>query len=254
MGRLKLPDTNRIIEEAINNIINKYNVRNLRELLENKNFSDVINELEEEAFRRYSYYEKKAVEEYFKEKSFLGKALTTDLLNEIIDNSIITSIANERRSRAGKTVERILIKLLNTLNITCEEANIKYQGYKPDIIIPNNKAFGNKKKPDLKKVFVLAVKRTLRERWSEDIHIFNFPNSAFVLIKPDPEFTPQKAKEMVIRGMKRMYVPDNLYNSYKNALNDIMREHNVMFKPLSQLPNDLKDFLRQTSTKTLFLF
>jgi hypothetical protein len=252
MDKLNIPEIDKIIEEAENNLIKKYNSRDLRDLLMKRGFSDTVNELEEEAFRIYRDLEKRAVVEYFRSRGFLGKTLTDELISEIIDDSIVVSIANERRARAGRTIERILVRALRALGVICEEATIKFKGYKPDIIVPNNSAFGSEENPNLNRVFVLAVKRTLRERWSEDIRIFNFPNSAFVFIKPDPDFTPQKAIDMASGGMKRMYIPDSLYSSYRDELSDIMNQYNVVIKPLSQLPEDLRVFQKQIGIKTLF--
>jgi hypothetical protein len=254
VDKLSIPEIDKIIEEAESSIAKKYNVKSLRDVIAKIGFSNAVNELEEEAFRIYRDYEKKAVEEYFGSRGFLGKPLTFELISEIIDDSIIISIANARRSRAGRTVERILIEALKALEVPCEEATIEYQGYKPDIVVPSNKAFGSKEKPNIDKVFVLAVKRTLRERWSEDIRVFNFPNSAFVFIKPDPDFTPQKAIEMALGGMKRVYVPDSLYSMYEKELDNIMKQYNVVFKPLSQLPEDLCNFLKRVGIRTLFTF
>jgi hypothetical protein len=245
MAKLKIPKVDEIIEVALNNVTRKYGTEDLRELLTRRNFSDVVNELEEEAEKIYRDSEKKAVEEYLKDKGLIGETLAFPVISRIIDNSLIVSIANTRRARAGRTVEEILIRALSALGVRCEGANIKYKGYAPDIIIPSNAAFGSEKHPNLNKVFVLAVKRTLRERWSEDIRIFRFPNSAFILIKPDPDFTPQKAKDMAKGGVRRAYIPDGPYNIYKNDLSELEEQHNVLFKPLSQLPNDLLTFQRQ---------
>jgi hypothetical protein len=244
MTKLSIPEVNEIITEAILNITKRYGVSNLRELLMMKNFSDTINELEEEANKVYKKYERKAIMKYLKQRQLLNKDVMT-VIDAIINNSLLTSIANTRRARAGVATERILILLLRSSGVKCEEASIEYEGYKPDIIIPSNSAFGDYSKPNLDKIFVLAVKRTLRERWSEDIRIFRFPNSAFILIKPDPDFTPQKAEDMVKSGMKRIYIPDSLYNMYKDYLNILKRRYEVVFKPLSDLTKDLLEFQRK---------
>jgi hypothetical protein len=244
MAKLSIPEVNEIITEAILNITKRYGVSNLRELLMMKNFSDTINELEEEANKVYKKYERKAIMKYLKQRQLLNKDVIT-VIDAIINNSLLTSIANTRRARAGVTTERILILLLRSSGVECEEASIEYEGYKPDIIIPSNSVFGDYSKPNLDKIFVLAVKRTLRERWSEDIRIFRFPNSAFILIKPDPDFTPQKAEDMAKSGMKRIYIPDSLYNMYKDYLNILKRRYEVVFKPLSDLTKDLLEFQRK---------
>jgi hypothetical protein len=242
MPKLELPEVEKIVEEAINNVLKKHQKKEFKELLTSENFSYIVNEIEEEAEKIYKNYEKKAVEKYIERRGLLFKDIFT-VIQTIINNSLITSIANIRRSRAGSTVQTILVKALKALNIECEIARFKYKGYRPDIVIPCNDAF---RKGNIGGVFVLAVKRTLRERWAEDIDVFKFPNSAFVLIKPDPDFTIEKAKNMVERGMRRVYIPDMLYSRLKNALE---KEYGTKFKPLSELPRDLKEFLNQAFNK-----
>lgn len=238
LPKLRIPKVDKIIDEAIDKVVKKYKKESLEKLIKPENFSDIINEIEEEAEEIYKSYEKMAVEGYLKSKNLISKGII-DAINAIIDNSLITSIANTRRARAGSSSQIILSKVLGALGIKCEVAKFKYKGYRPDIVIPSNKAF----KEGVNRVFVLAVKRTLRERWAEDIDIFKFPNSAFVLIKPDPDFTPDKAEDMAERGMKRVYLPDELYDKLKDHLNYLKEKYNVVFKPLFQLPKDLTTFL-----------
>jgi hypothetical protein len=57
---------------------------------------------------------------------------------------------------------------------------------------------------------------------------------------------------MAVGGMKRVYVPDKLYSIYEKELGNIMKQYNVVFKPLSQLPEDLRNFLKHVGIKTLF--
>jgi hypothetical protein len=240
--KLRLPNVENIIDEAIINMLKKYLKNNLKELLMSENFSNLIDEIEREAEKIYRNYEIKAIEEYLKSKSFLTKEVTT-AIRAIVDNSLITSIANTRRARAGSSVQTILVKILRELGIRCEIAKFEFAGYRPDIVVPSNEAF----RENHKRVFVIAIKRTLRERWAEDIGVFKFPNSAFVLIKPDIDFTPDKAEDMARRGMKKIYIPDILYDRFKNELRKLESKYNVAFRSLSLLPNDLIDFLSRTS-------
>ena len=235
---LKVPKVNGIIEEAFKKVLAKYGKRSFKELIETQSFSKVINEIEEEANNLYKYYEKEAIRNYIRAKGLEGREATEALL-KAIDNSLVTSIANIRRARAGLTSEKILINALRELGIPCQRSNIKRGGYKPDISIPNDQCIN----VDANMGFVLAVKRTLRERWGEDVPIFNnFPNSAFILIKPDPDFTIERAKDMVERGMKLIYIPDELYEKYKVELKSMFKDY---FKKLSELPKDLENFLKQ---------
>jgi len=241
LTKLKLPEVGRIIDEAIDRVVKKHQ-KNFREFIMSENFSNVINEIEEEAEEIYKNYEKEAVRDYLERKGLVSKDVI-DAIHAIMDNSLITSISNVRKARAGLSSQIILIRVLRALGVKCDVARFEYEGYRPDIVVPSNEAF----RGGINRVFVLAIKRTLRERWAEDIDVFKFPNSAFVLIKPDPDFTLDRAEDMAKRGMKRIYIPDRLYDRFKNSLNNLEKRYNAIFKPLSQLPKDLIVFQNQTS-------
>jgi len=226
-----IPETRKIVEEAIEIIERRYN-RTLRDLLA-ESFSKVINEIEEEAEKIYKEYEREAIKKYLQRKNLINKDVI-EVIIRIIENSLVTSISNTRRARAGYTSQYILFKALNIMGISCEISKIKYEGYRPDISVPNDATLKN----DPNRGFAIAVKRTLRERWAEDIDIFKFPNSAFVLIKPDPDLI-NIADDMVKRGMKRVYVPDTLFEEHKEKLVKLK-----IFKRLSDLPKDLMNFLK----------
>ena len=197
--------------------------------------SYLINEIEEEANRLYNEYEKRAIIKYMNEKGYDKIKSAVEGVIKILENSLIISIANTRKSRGGQTSQKILAFILNKVyNIPCETSRIRIGGYEADIAIPR-KEFVKKELG-----YILAVKRTLRERWFEDLPIFKYPYSAFVLIKPDPDFNPSKAKQMVMEGLKRAYIPDELYERYRHILE---RNYPNVFKKLSDLPNDLKSFL-----------
>jgi len=242
MGKLDIPEIKKIVNEAITIVLKRHKKSSIKELLEIKSFSEVVNEIEEVADELYREYERKAIRKYLEERNLINKNVI-DVIEQIIDNSLVTSIANTRRSRAGRTVELILQKALSEAGVECEISNIKVEGYRPDITVPSDRAITY----DASRCVAIAVKRTLRERWSEDIDIFKkFPNAAFVLIKPDKDFTPNKAKDMAERGMKRVYIPDVLYEKYKNELEEKFKG---IFRKLSDLPNDLSKFLNKTKLK-----
>ncbi len=236
MGKLDIPKVGEIIEEAIETILKKYSIKTLKELFETISFSEVVNKVEEEAENLYRNYEREAIKKYLQNRGLANKDVF-EAIEKILDNSLITSIANIRRSRAGLTSQQILAKALKELGIPCQISKISFKGYRPDITVPSDIVI----KKDLSKGFAIAVKRTLRERWAEDIDVFKFPNSAFVLIKPDSDFTPAKAMDMVKRGMKSVYIPDDLYEKYKEILE---KEFKNIFKKLSDLPKDLIEFLQ----------
>ncbi len=235
MGKLNIKSVDEIIEEAVKSFLKKKQAESLSDVLSKESFSDVINEIEEEAERIYREEEEEAVIEYLKNKGLIDKE-TDFVVRRIIRNSLITSISNVRKSRGGATAQKILAYALEKLGISCETKVIKKKGYRPDIVVKGKRG----------KLFAIAVKRTLKERWSEDIDIFRkFRNSAFVLIKPDKDFSKSKAKDMIERGMKKVYIPDKLYDALFNSLDESEKESfTVVFKKLSELPNDLHEFIK----------
>jgi hypothetical protein len=236
MSKLGIPSVEEILKEAVQDLLKKYNKKSPKELFELKSFSDMVNEIEERAERLYRVYEKEAIKRYLQNKGLIAKDVV-EAINKIIDNSLLTSIANTRRARAGLSSQHILAWFLKELGIPCQISQIKLEGYRPDITIPSDADI----QMNMKKGIALAVKRTLRERWSEDIHVFKFPNAAFVLIKPDPDFTIAKAEDMANRGMKKVYIPDTLYEKYKDELEQRFKG---IFRKLSDLPKDVKKFLK----------
>lgn len=109
-------------------------------------------------------------------------------------------------------------------------------GYRPDVVVPSVDVFS----VSPEKGVAIAVKRTLRERWAEDIDVFKFRNGVFVLLIRDPDFNEEKARSMIERGMRRVYIPDEMHEKF-SFLSDLM--FRSCFRRLSQLPSDLKAFL-----------
>jgi hypothetical protein len=126
MPKLTLPNVEKIIDEAIGNILMRYKKNNLKDLLMLENFSNIINEIEEEAEKIYRNYERNAVEQYLRNKSLISKDIFT-AIHTIIDNSLIPSLANTRRARAGSSSQIILVKLLREKGIKCDVAKFKYK-------------------------------------------------------------------------------------------------------------------------------
>lgn len=234
MSKLDIKSVDKIIEETVKSFLKRKQARNLSDILKKENFSDVINEIEEEAERIYKKEEEEAVIRYLKDKGLIDKKADF-VVRKIIRNSLITSISNVRKSRGGSTAQKILAYALKELGIPCETKSMKKKGYRPDIIIRGKG----------KKVFAIAVKRTLKERWAEDTDIFRkFRESAFVLIKPDKDFSKSKAEDMMKRGMKKVYVPDKrLFSSLDKKETEEFAE---VFKKLSELPNDLHKFIKES--------
>ena len=74
MGKLEIEKEPReIVEEAIEKILDKHNVKGISELVDKIGFSSLLDQIEEEAYRIYRIEEKRAVRNYL-EKNF-GKRL-----------------------------------------------------------------------------------------------------------------------------------------------------------------------------------
>lgn len=223
----RLPSTEEILKQALERLLEKYKVSSESELKDKLDASTLIVELEREADKIYREEERKAVRDYL-----IDKGLSSQEADKVIDlifyeRDLTKEISNIRRARAGRTAESILMKALGMHGIKCEKGRVK-EGYRPDIVIPSNERV----------IIAIAVKRTLRERWAEDVDVFKFKHGMFVLITPDPDFSEGKARDMVERGMREIYIPDELY--YKSGM---FIDNYPQFKKLSELPSKIKKIL-----------
>lgn len=134
-----------------------------------KNFSDLIQETEAMAYSKY----KKAEDESWQKaiKSYLNTSMAADSNLEAVGSflgshekdfdSFFLSIAQSRKSRAGKTFERIIRTLFKSLNYPFTEQPT-IDG-KPDFVMPNIDYYA-KNAPDC---IIFTAKRTIRERWRQ---------------------------------------------------------------------------------------
>jgi len=234
----RIPSIRSILNMAIRELVKRYGVSNLMELRGRISFSEIAIELERIASDIYRKLERAALIEYLIDRG-LNRSDAEKVADIIVGEEDITKeISNIRRARAGRTSEEILLIVLNAYGIPCERGRIEVHGYRPDIVVPNNATIRHI--PN--KAIAIAVKRTLRERWAEDIDVFRyFPNAAFVLLTHDPDFNEDKARDMVNRGMKRIYIPDTLYEASKSFIYKYPQ-----FKKLSDLPLDLQKILERS--------
>jgi len=231
----RLPRIDEILNKAEEELLKEHNVENLSELVKELGISKLVVSLERKADIIYRLKEREALKEYLKDKGLRdedAEKVTNLILQE---RDLTKEISNIRRARAGITAEKIVIKALRAFEIPCQRGKIKIRGYRPDIVVPNNHVL----KKDPKKGVAIAVKRTLRERWAEDIAVFTFPNGKFVLLTPDPDFNEEKAKDMISRGMREVYIPDELYEQ-----SPFVKKY-PEFKKLSQLPSDIKGVIER---------
>lgn len=155
----RLPSINKILNEAIKKLLREYNVSNLNELRDRINASEMVVELERKADNIYRDKEREALKGYLMDRGLSEKDAEKVVELIISEGNLTKEISNIRRARAGKTVEEILLTILKTYGIPCEKGRYKIQGYRPDIIVPNNAMLQS----NPQKVIAIAVKRTLRE-------------------------------------------------------------------------------------------
>lgn len=200
----------------------------LSNLVKKNGVAKAISDIESEAHKIYREEEMEAVKKVLETRN-IPKKEAEQVSIIFIEEDLVTRLANTRRVRGGLTSEKILRKVLESIEIPCEKGRVTVKGYRPDIVVPSNKALVQS--PN--KVAAIVVKRTLRERWAEDIGIFSsFKNGMFVLLLPDPDFNESKAKDMVQRGMKKVYINDALHERSREFVTAEFKKH-------SQLPVDL---------------
>jgi len=232
MGSLEVRRLQEIVDDAIREISNPLDY----------SFSDYVNTIERKAHEIYLQEEKQAIKQIlikkFKTDSVLGNILED--LTEFIQK-LSTIIANTRRSRGGGSSEYILKEALfryagiNSEIIGRQRGN---KSYYPDLAIPSGKDLIQ----NPSKAVALAVKRTLRERWREDITIFkHFPNSAFVCISENTDISTRKLKDMEKEGIGVLFLPDGKYKSLQLFIKNKVKRMKIY--PLSSLPDWIRNII-----------
>ncbi len=138
-------------------------------------------------------------------------------------------VGNMRKARGGKTFELLLQKCLDSIGIPAEipkGKEIRQKLRRIDLVIPDVQTA--LETPD--KAIFLTCKRTLRERWKQEIPQIG-PNQTVYLITIDQELSEQKAQEIQSHNLIA-FVPDNL-KQQKHAQSSWIRK-------LSDLPKDLQ--------------
>ncbi|MFH1683619.1 MAG: type II restriction endonuclease [Candidatus Margulisiibacteriota bacterium] len=157
-----------IIEEARDNVTRRhsYTVTQIK-----TNFDGLIDETEREAHQVYLKYEKQYGQDVF--LAFVnylvaeGEISSVNGIGEILGryfkafDKFFLSIAQSRKSRAGKTFERIHNALFKKLGYPFDE-QVVIDG-QPDFLMPSADHY-NRNPMDC---IIFTAKRTLRERWRQ---------------------------------------------------------------------------------------
>jgi len=239
-----IPSQEIIIEEVLLKL-------GLKKKFVEKNFSKTLTKFDKEGNVVFKTYQKLAFEklaelwlreqgddvrrrflEINSEKNFekfIEKA--TKLFSDFAElvQKLELDLGNMRKSRGGGTFQRVVLKMLNFINIPCETPTGKKNDKlnRIDIVGPSiNVAL---KKPDT--AFFLSCKRTLRERWKQEVPQVKL-NQRTYLVTLDMELSENKANEINEKQMIA-FLPDEVasHDKFKKS---------AWIRKLSDLPKYLK--------------
>lgn len=157
--------SNDAVEQAIAGAIPKKNAKQYIK----KNFSALVTKIQLETYGIYQKSERKAGKKAIKE--YLSKAVppkasradAIDAASKQFDkfNSFFLSLTNSRRPRAGAAFQVVIRTLFRYLGYPFQEQQV-IDG-KTDFVLPSKEHFQD----NAMDCIVLAIKRTLRERWRQ---------------------------------------------------------------------------------------
>lgn len=213
-----------IVNEAIANIENKYkfSVTDVK-----NNFDNLLYECESEAYKIYLKNEKdfgkKVLGEFLDYLYNYGKCNSNSDLKDLFGDhfnvldSFFLSIAQSRKSRAGKTFERIHNSLFQKLSYPFTEQAV-ING-KPDFVMPSVEYY----RINPLNCIIFTAKRTLRERWRQ-IVTEGTRGIGFYLATIDKEVSKNQLHEMLVHRIF-LVVPKNIkreqYSDVENVLSFI---------------------------------
>jgi hypothetical protein len=228
-----IPPVNEILDKAISNL----GIANLQPNDILTNFADLTKKLESEAFKVYQEYEDVAFKTLTRlcrgEKALLNEK-ETELLVQAT-RELEFKAGQMRKARGGASFQKIIQRLLNLAGIRCEEPHTETKRLLRRIDLVSPSAEVAKNTPD--KAIFLAVKRTLRERWKQAVPE-QMKGARLYLVTMNGECPEGKAKEIKEAGMVA-YVPNELKEQSH-------LRHKSWIRPLSSLPQDIKDAIPKT--------
>ena len=218
----EIPPVDAILDEAWNTLkIKKGSIKN--------HFGEFVLSLDDEATKKYRIYEKKAIEYlaqswlYFQKddiklrfeeiikqegwKQFIEKATKLFVEFGVIIQQLEKDLGNMRKARGGKTFEKMLVKLLCFMNIKCEtpKGRLGEKLQRIDIVVPSIDVALHT--PD--RAFFITCKRTLRERWKQEVPQARL-NQRIYLLTIDDNLSKNKAIEINNKGLIA-FVRDDLF-------------------------------------------
>lgn len=147
----------------------------------------------------------------------------------ILVQSFEKDLGNMRKARGGKTFEKVILRLLNFIDIKTEipTGKAREELKRIDLVIPSVEVA--KKTPD--RAIFLTCKRTLRERWKQEVPQARL-NQRIYLITIDDNISENKANEINEKGLIA-FVRDELITT--NSLKSL-----AWIRKISDLPRELK--------------
>jgi hypothetical protein len=240
----EIPSVDEIIEKTWKNLhLKKSNVK--------KNFGEILCDFDVEATKIFRNYESKVLiklaklwlnsqkidiqkklKEIVNEKGwneFIEKASKVFVEFGILVQSLEKDLGNMRKARGGKTFEKVVLRLLNFIDINAEipVGKAREDLKRIDIVIPSIEIAT--KTPD--RAIFLTCKRTLRERWKQEVPQARL-NQRIYLITIDNDISESKAKEINEKGLIAFVRDDLVQNgplknlSWIRKLSDLPKEIN----------------------------
>jgi len=213
IAKKEIPSVEKIIEDTWRQLkLNRAYVRN--------NFGEALFTFDKEATRIFKRYEKKSlkklatlwlsgqkveVKNKFREilaqegwNKFIEKASQIFVEFGILVQELEKDLGNMRKARGGMTFQKAVLRLLQLIDVKCEIPK-KSEGEelgRIDIVIPSTEVAKNT--PD--KAIFLTCKRTLRERWKQEVPQARL-NQRIYLITIDDNLSENKAEEINQKGL-----------------------------------------------------
>lgn len=226
-GKGLIPSVDRILKETLQRL-------NLKPPQIERDFSNCLISVDQTATEIYRNYERKALirlaEDWVEiqkdpiQKSLMNllrkndwekfKKEASKIFTEfgVIVQRLEKDLGNTRKARGGKTFEKAIAELLRKINIPVEKPEKRHQKElkRIDLVIPSVEVA--MRTPD--RAYFLTCKRTLRERWKQEVPDTNLPES--------------KAMEIDEKGLIA-FVRDELKNELKDkdwirSLNSLPQE------------------------------
>lgn len=233
--KLDMPSTDEIIEEALDEVRKK---KKLDKAYVRKNFSEVTDLLFATAYGVYLRHEK-AAQDGLRDSILRGHAkdsFSKDDVRKMIDETIARtssfekSLKQSRAARAGRSLEIIVMRLLDILGIPNEhitKEDEKSDLRRIDIVVPDRKTAI--RDPD--KAKFLSLKTSLKDRWKLVIEDKKPDQTTYLITLLQREKLTKEVAEKIGNAGVFTYVPD--------AVKTSQFTNNSRVRRLSDLPDAL---------------